>query len=174
MKQELRKKGDLFSEIKTLIEQSKQQISVAVNSTITILYWQVGNRITTEVLKEQRAEYGKEIVSSLSKHLELEYGSGWSKRHLHHCIRFVEIYPDLDIVHTLCTQLSWSHIRLITPMEDELKRQFYIGICKIEKWSVRTFQDKIKSMLYDFERVVTGNPVTTLHYSTVRLNLTTF
>lgn len=88
MKQELNKNYVLVSEIKTLIEQSKQQIAVTVNSTITMLYWQVGNRITTEVLKEQRAEYGKEMVSSLSKHLELEYGSGWCKRHLHHCIRF--------------------------------------------------------------------------------------
>ena len=135
MKQELSKSTALASEIKTLIEQSKQQVSVAINATITMLYWQVGNRISTEMLKEQRAEYGKEIVASLSKHLELEYGSGWSKRHLHHCIRFAEIYPDLNIVHTLCTQLSWSHLRLIAPMEDELKRQLYIEICKVEKWS---------------------------------------
>ena len=66
MKQDLSKNNALVSEIKTLIEQGKQQVSVAVNTTITILYWQVGNRIKTEILKEQRAEYGKEIVASVS------------------------------------------------------------------------------------------------------------
>lgn len=52
-------------------------------------------------------------------------------------------------MHTLCTQLSWSHIRLIIALDDELKRLFYIEMCKIEKWSVRVFNDRIKSMLYE-------------------------
>ena len=99
----------LISEIKTLIEQSKQQISVAVNATITLLYWNIGKKIKDEIVKDQRAEYGKQIVATLSNQLELEYGSGWGKRHLHHCLRFAEIFPDIAIVHTLCSQLSWSH-----------------------------------------------------------------
>lgn len=65
MKQELNKNSEFVSEIKTLIEQSKQQVSVAVNAAITILYWQIGTRINTEILKEQRAEYGKQIVATL-------------------------------------------------------------------------------------------------------------
>lgn len=68
--------------------------------------------------KNQRAEYGKEIVSALSEQLTSDYGSGWSKRQLHHCIRFAEVFPDFEIVHTLCSQLSWSHIRLIILTEE--------------------------------------------------------
>jgi len=151
MKQEINKNNVLVSEIKTLIEQSKQQVSVAVNATITMLYWQVGNRINTEILKEQRAEYGKQIVHTVSAQLTAEYGPGWGEKQLRHCIRFAQAITEKEIVYTLCRQLSWSHIRLVIFMEDELKRQFYLEICKIEKWSVRTFQDKINSMRIPFE-----------------------
>ncbi len=100
-------------------------------------------------MKNQRAEYGEKIIQSLSAQLTEEYGKGWSKRQLHHCLRFAEAFPDIAIVHTLCTQLSWSHIRLIIPMESQLQREFYIELCKLEKWSVRTFQERINSMLFE-------------------------
>jgi predicted nuclease of restriction endonuclease-like (RecB) superfamily len=161
----------LISEIKTLIEQSKRQVSVAVNANITLLYWQVGHRIKTEILKEKRAEYGKQIVALLSNNLEIEYGSGWSKRHLHHCLRFAEVYPDSKIVHTLCTQLSWSHLRLIASMEDELKRLFYSEMCRLEKWSVRTLQDKINSMLYE-RTAISKKPEETIKSELIQLNET--
>jgi predicted nuclease of restriction endonuclease-like (RecB) superfamily len=140
---------ELVLEIKSLIEQSKQQLAVTVNATLSRLHWQIGKRINEEILQNQRAEYGKEIVSTLSRQLALEYGQGWSKRQLHHCIRFAEVFPNFEIVHTLCSQLSWSHLRLIFPIEDSLKREFYIEMCKLEKWSVRVFQDRIQSMLYE-------------------------
>jgi predicted nuclease of restriction endonuclease-like (RecB) superfamily len=138
-----------ISEIKTLIEQSKQQLALTVNATLSLLYWQIGKRIKEEILQNQRAEYGKEIVATLSRQLEVEYGNGWSKRQLHHCIRFAEVFPNFEIVHTLCSQLSWSHLRLIITLEDTLKRDFYIEMCKLEKWSVRVFQERLQSMLYE-------------------------
>jgi len=146
---EIKKKDSLVHEIKHLIEDSRQQVAVLVNSTITLLYWQIGKRINVEILQNQRAEYGKEVVQDVSSQLTAAYGKGWSKRQLHHCVRFAETFPDFTIVHTLCTQLSWSHIRLIIPMESELQRHFYIEMCKLEKWSVRTFQERITSMLYE-------------------------
>ena len=149
MSSDLDKNLGIVSDIKTLIEQSKQQISVAVNSTITMLYWQIGNRINTEILKDRRAEYGKLIVATLSRQLELEYGDGWGEKQLRHCLRFAEIFSEKEIIYTLCRQLSWSHIRMVIFMDDEFKRQFYIEMCKIEKWSVRTFREKINSMLYE-------------------------
>jgi predicted nuclease of restriction endonuclease-like (RecB) superfamily len=124
-------------------------LAITVNATLSLLYWQIGKRINEEILQNQRAEYGKEIVSALSRQLTLDYGTGWSKRQLHHCIRFAEVFPDFEIVHTLCSQLSWSHLRLIIPMEDTLKRDFYIEMCKLEKWSTRTLQERIQSMLFE-------------------------
>lgn len=139
----------LIGEIKTLIEQSRQQVAVTVNATMTMLYWQIGKRINEEVLQDKRAEYGGQIVISLARQLQTEYGSGWSEKQLRHCLRFADIFPDKKIVYTLCRQLSWSHIRILFFMDDPLKRAFYIEICKLEKWSVRTFRERIDSMLYE-------------------------
>ena len=139
----------LVGEIKTLIEKSRQQVAVTVNATMTMLYWQIGKRINEEVLQDKRAEYGKQIVISLARQLQAEYGSGWSEKQLRHCLRFADIFPDKKIVYTLCRQLSWSHIRILFFMDDPLKRAFYIEICKLEKWSVRTFRERIDSMLYE-------------------------
>ncbi len=142
-------KRDLFVEIKTLIEQGRQQVAVTVNATMTLLYWQIGKRINEEVLREKRAEYGKQVVGTLARQLTEEYGKGWSKRHLHYCLRFAEVFPDPRIVNALRTQLSWTHIRTLLAIEDELKRRFYIEMCRMEKWSSRILEERINSMLYE-------------------------
>ena len=139
----------LFTDIKTLIEQSKQQISVAVNSTMTMLYWQVGNRIKTDILQNKRAEYGKETVKQLAAMLTEQYGKGWSEKHLRHCLRFAETITDQQIVSALRRQLTWTHIKAILYIDDELKRTFYIEMCKLERWSTRVLEDRINSMLYE-------------------------
>ena len=149
MKKKLSNTPPLLNEIKNIIEQNKQQLSVTVNTAMSMLYWQIGKRINEEILNDKRAEYGKQIVATLSLQLEKEYGKGWSEKHLRHCIRFAEVFPDSQIVSTLWRQLSWSHLKELIYFDDELKRMFYIEICKLEKWSVRTFRERINSMLYE-------------------------
>lgn len=138
-----------IKEIKLLIHESRKSVAYAVNSAMSLLYWNVGKRINEEILQNNRAEYGKQILETLSKHLTEEYGNGWSKKQLLHCIRFSEIYPDLQIVSTLWRQLTWSHLKLLLYMDDPLKREFYTELCKLENWSVRQLQERIKSMLYE-------------------------
>ena len=139
----------LLGEIKSLIEQGRQQVAVAVNSAMSMLYWNIGKRINEEILQNKRAEYGKEIVVSLARQLEIEYGKGWGEKQLRQCMKLADTFPKKEIVYTLCRELSWSHIRLVMFMDEPLKREFYIEICKLEKWSVRTFQDRINSMLFE-------------------------
>jgi predicted nuclease of restriction endonuclease-like (RecB) superfamily len=139
----------LFQEIRQLIDAAKQRAAVAINTEITLLYWQIGHRINTEILKGQRAEYGKQIIASLSQQLTQAYGKGWSEKHLRHCLRLVETFPDDQIVSTLCRQLSWSHLRMFIYMDDLLKREFYIEFTQLEHWSVRQLQERINSMLYE-------------------------
>ena len=67
--------GDLIGDIRSLIETARHNVAVAVNAGLTILYWQIGNRICQDILKEKRAEYGQEIVVMLSRQLTVEYGS---------------------------------------------------------------------------------------------------
>jgi predicted nuclease of restriction endonuclease-like (RecB) superfamily len=139
----------LSEEIKSLVVSSKQQVARTINSTLTLLHWNIGKRIQTELLKSSRADYGSEIVANLSKDLTANFGRGWSKRQLHHCIRFAELYPDSSIVQTVSAQLNWSQIQLITTIDEELKRSFYIELCRLEKWSYRQLQSRIQSMLYE-------------------------
>jgi hypothetical protein len=87
-------------------ENSKEQVAEAVNSTMTMLYWQVGNRIKTDILQTKRAEYGKEVIRLLAANLTKQYGKGWSEKQLRHCLHIVETFPDIQIVYTLCRQLT--------------------------------------------------------------------
>jgi predicted nuclease of restriction endonuclease-like (RecB) superfamily len=158
----------LLGEIRALIEQSRQQVAVTVNATMTMLYWQVGKRINAEVLQEQRGEYGKQVIATLARRLTEEYGHGWSSRHLHHCLRFAQVFPDLQIVNALRTQLSWTHIRTLLPIEDELKRLFYIEMCRLEKWSTRTLHERIQSMLYE-RTAISRKPERTIRHDLEKL-----
>lgn len=139
----------VFSEIRQLIEETRRSVAVAVNAGLTMLYWEVGRRINEEVLNHQRAEYGKQIIAELSERLTEEYGNGWSRKQLLHCVRFATVFPEAEIVSTLWRQLSWSHLKLIIYIEDPLKREFYIEMTKLEKWSVRQLKERINSLLYE-------------------------
>jgi predicted nuclease of restriction endonuclease-like (RecB) superfamily len=142
-------KLDLANDIKSLIEQSKQQVVLAVNATMSMLYWQIGKRINDEINKDRSETYGKQIVATLWRQLENDYGTAFSEKNLRRMMQFSEVFPDEKIVVSLIRQLSWTHILAIIPIEDALKREFYIQQCKLEKWSVRTFRERIQSMLYE-------------------------
>lgn len=139
----------LFQEIRQLIDTAKQRAAVAVNAEITLLYWQIGKRIQTEVLQGQRAEYGKQIIVSLSQQLTQTYGKDWSEKQLRHCLHFAETFPDEQIVSTLRRELSWTHIKTLMYIDEPLKREFYIEITQLERWSVRQLQERINSMLFE-------------------------
>ena len=149
MSKELQINDKLFSEIKKIIDEGKHQVAQAVNVSLTATYWHIGKRINDEVLNNKRAEYGKQILQSLSAKLVKEYGSGWSVKQLQHCLYFVETFPDIQIVSTLWRQLSWSHFKEIMYLKTDLEREFYAQMCRIENWSVRTLRKKIDSMLFE-------------------------
>jgi len=139
----------IAADIKKLIEKSRQNVALAVNAEITLLYWHIGKRINGEVLKNNRAEYGKQIVATLARQLTEEYGKGWGEKHLRQCMQFANVFPDEQIVYALRRELSWTHLRSLIYMEDPLKREFYIEISKLEKWSSRQLKERIQSMLYE-------------------------
>ncbi len=141
--------GNLIGDIRGLIETARQNVAVTVNAGLTLLYWQIGSRIRQDILKEKRAEYGKEIVATLSQELTKEYGNGFSYSALTRMVRFAEVFPDTQIVATLSRQLSWSHFKEILPLKKPLQRDFYAEICRLERWSVRTLRKKIDGMLYE-------------------------
>lgn len=139
----------LLGDIRGLIEAAREQTARAVNSTLVVMYWQIGRRIREDVLQNERAEYGKEILSTLSKELKMDYGSGFSVPNLSRMLRFAETFPDEEIAQTLSAQLSWSHFVELIPIEDRLKRDFYAEMCRLERWSVRTLRHKIGHLLFE-------------------------
>lgn len=139
----------LFTEIRSLIESTRTQVAQAVNSSLVLLYWQIGTLVRKNVLGEDRAEYGRQIVQTLSGQLTAEYGRGFSYSALTRMIAFSEMFPRQKIVATLSQQLGWSHFTELITIENTLARKFYTEMCRIERWSVRTLREKIRGMLYE-------------------------
>lgn len=139
----------LTLEIRQMIEQSREQVAAVVNSALTMLYWQIGKRINEEILLNSRADYGKQVVQTVSAQLVLEYGKGWGEKHIRHCLRIAETFEDKEILYALSRELSWTHLRSIMYIDEPMKRMFYIEMCKLEKWSTRILQERINSMLYE-------------------------
>ena len=138
----------LLTELRGLIEQARQHVAQTANSTLTMLYWQVGRRIHHEILAGQRASYGEEILPTLSAKLEPDYGKGFSARNLARMIQFAEVFPEEKIVVLLVRHLSWSHFVEILPLKKPMEREFYAEMCRVEHWSVRTLRERIGSQLY--------------------------
>jgi hypothetical protein len=110
----------LLEEIRSLILQTREGVAQAVNSVLVSLYWEVGNRIRTDVLQSQRAGYGEEIVATLSRELTAEFGRGYSEKALWRMVQFSQVFEDREIV------------------------EFYAEMCRAEKWSVRSLPAKVQ------------------------------
>jgi predicted nuclease of restriction endonuclease-like (RecB) superfamily len=139
----------LLADVRELIVQAREGVARAVDAGLTTLYWHVGQRIRQDILKEKRAKYGEQIVSALSAQLEQEFGRGFGRRNLFRMVRFAEVFPDPKIVSALRTQLGWTHFRAIIALDDPLKRDFYAEMCRLERWSTRTLEKKISSLLFE-------------------------
>ena len=149
MKKEVTLQESLITDLRTLINEARNKVALIVNTEITLLYWHIGKRINEEVLGNQRAEYGKQIVSTLSRQLTEEYGKGFNEKNLRRMMQFAELFPDFQIVAPLARQLSWSHFLILFPIKDPLSREFYLTMSVSERWTKRTLRNKIDSMLYE-------------------------
>jgi len=139
----------LFRQITQLINSANTHVAKAVNQTIILLYWNIGKTLQTEIIKLERADYGKGIVEGLSLELSGEYGRGYSRSNLNRMVEFYKFFPDEEILQTLAKRLSWSHIVEILKQKDPVKREFYITMCSSENWSVRQLSGRIDSMLFE-------------------------
>jgi len=138
----------LLADLRSLIDTARAHVAQTANATLTLLYWHIGQRIGREVLQNQRAEYGKLILATLSQELVRDYGRGFNVSALTRMVKFAEVFPDEQIVSTLSTQLSWSHFIEILPLKRPFERDYYAEMCRIERWSVRTLRERINSQLY--------------------------
>ena len=138
----------LYGDVCQIIEDTRGRIATYLNTEICMTNWYVGKRIKEDVLYNQRAEYGKQVVKNLSLRLIDRYGSGWSEKKLRHCIRSAETFSEQDIVSSTQRQLTWTHLKSLMYIKDPLERQFYAHLCGMEHWDTRTLNEKIDRQLY--------------------------
>ncbi len=147
---------DLFNDIRELVVEARHKFASIANSGITILYWNIGNRINKDILDSQRAAYGKQIVSTVSTQLQREFGGQeFAERNLRRMMQFASLFDDISILSTVSTKLSWSHFVESLSLKDDLQREFYLSLAAEEHWSVRTLRSKIDGLL--FERTAISN-----------------
>jgi hypothetical protein len=104
----------LIEDLRQIIEQARGHVAATANYAQTMMYWHIGERINREVLGNQRAEYGKQIVATLSRQLQEEFGrKGFDEKSIRRMMQFATLFPDSQIVAPLARQLWWSHFAVI-------------------------------------------------------------
>lgn len=106
----------LVADVRLMIAQTREGVARTVNAGMTLLYWRIGKRIQSEILQNERAEYGMEIVPTLSRQLVGEFGAGFSPKTPRHMMKFAEAFPDEEIVAALRRQLGWTHFKALIPL----------------------------------------------------------
>ena len=148
----------LIQDLRQIIDQSRRHVAATANYALTTMYWHIGERINREVLGNERAEYGKQIVSTVSTQLQTEYGKkGFELRNIWRMMQFAQTFPDFQIVSPLVSKLSWTHFLIVMTLKDQLQREFYLTMAAVERWSKRTLQSKIDGMLYE-RTAISGKP----------------
>lgn len=142
---------NILSDVCYIIDSTQKIAFNAINLALIQRNWYLGKRIAEEELKgKDRAEYGIEIIKSLSKSLTDIYGKGFNVRQLYYCESFYKTFP--EILHTVCAKsyplLSWSHYRILLQVKDSTARDWYAKEAHRETWNVRTLQRNVDSQYY--------------------------
>ncbi|RKR84411.1 putative nuclease of restriction endonuclease-like (RecB) superfamily [Mucilaginibacter gracilis] len=143
----------IISDIKAIILKARDNAIRAVDTERVLMYWHIGQRIFEEEQQgKDRAEYGAQLLKSISAQLQPEFGSGFSIRQLE---RYRQFYRTFPIASALRTQLSWSHYKLLISVDSTDKREFYIAEVTKNNWSSRQLERQIHSSLW--ERLLMSN-----------------
>ena len=134
-----------YHSIRQSIVSAQHKLSSAVNTAMVTAYWEIGEQVFKACGENDRAEYGKNLLEYLSEQLTAEFGKGFSVANLKNMRQFYCMFP---IRYTLCSELSWSHYRLLMRIADEEARNFYAEECAKSAWSVRQLERQIHTMYY--------------------------
>lgn len=142
--------NNIINDLKSIIDLSQKQAYSLVNITLVKRNWLIGKRIAEEELKgEDRAEYGAEIIKTLSKELTDIYGKGFTKSNLYSFYSFYKTYPNIFQSQIgKSNLLTWTHYFVLLQVNDSNARQWYEKEAYEQTWSVRTLQRNISSQYY--------------------------
>ena len=141
---------NLMTDLRQIIDEARIHVASTANYELTMMYWHIGERINRDVLGNERADYGKQIVPQVATQLQNIYGhKGFDVKSLYRHMQFATLFPDAQIVSTASRQLSWSHFVELLPLKDELQRDYYFTLASVNRWSVRQLRKEIDGMLYE-------------------------
>ncbi|MBE6127238.1 MAG: DUF1016 family protein [Erysipelotrichaceae bacterium] len=143
------KSANVLDDLSSIVEESRNAAIRAVNITLLQRNYLLGKRISEEILKEERADYGEEIISNLSKFLTEKYGRGFERSSLYYYLQFYREYPNIFDSVSGKSFLSWTHYRALLGVDDELARSYYEKEAITSGWSVRQLQRAIYSQSYE-------------------------
>ena len=148
----------LMQDLRHIIEQARGHVAVTANYEQTMMYWHIGERINREVLGNQRAEYGKQIVAQVARQLQEEYGKkGFDEKSIRRMMQFAILFPEEQIVAQLARKLFWSHFIEVIPLKDSLQREFYITMAASGRWGRDRLRKEIDGMLFE-RTAISGKP----------------
>ncbi len=145
----------LLTDVVDIIETGQRQVAINVNSGVVLMFWHVGSKVNAFVLNNQRAEYGKQIVVTLSRQLQQKYGNNFEEKNLRRMLQFADKFQDLENVVTLSRYLSWSHFLALIPITTPEKQHFYAVQAAKQSWGIRELRTQIKNKT--FERTEIAN-----------------
>ena len=135
--------NDLFHSIVDIVVLARKTAYRSNNSILLKMYWEIGEQI---IEKEQggnlKAIYGESTLKNLSMQLSIELGKGFDERNLNNMRAFYKAFP---IWNALRTELSWTHYRIISRVENPEQRLQYIQYTIENNWDTRTLQRNVKS-----------------------------
>ncbi|WP_423128438.1 PDDEXK nuclease domain-containing protein [Gaoshiqia sp. Z1-71] len=156
----------LYQSVKQVLNGAWEKVYRVANTSMVTAYWQIGRLIVEEEQNgASRAGYGKMVLKELSEKLTAEFGKGFTEANLRNFRQFYLIFPevcteaavpgsDSQKRYTLCSELSWSHFRLIMRVENSDARNFYIQETVHQNWSVRALDRQINTLYY--ERIISS------------------
>lgn len=141
--------ADLVERLASLIDRARESVASYANAVLTMTYWEVGVIIDADVLNGERAEYGAQILVTLSQELTERYGRGFDRPNLTRMVKFARLFPDREIVVTLSHELSWSHFLALLPLRSDEARWFYAQVAAESRWSVRELRHAIERKAFE-------------------------
>ncbi len=138
----------LITDLHQLINSARSTVVSTINREMTLLYWNMGKRLRKDIVQTDRAAYGEQILQTVSAELTVQYGKGFSTRNLWLFMNFYDAFPHPEVLSPLIQKLSWSHFVELMSIKDPLERSFYMEMCKLDNWSIRTLREKKGKMLY--------------------------
>jgi len=137
---------ETYTKVRNSVITAQSRIYSAVNTAMVQAYWEIGEQIYLACGENDRAEYGAGLLKYLSEQLTAEFGKGFTIANLKNMRQFYRAYPNR---YTLCSELSWSHYRVLMRISDEKRREWYTDECAKSGWSVRQLERQINTMFYE-------------------------